>query len=426
MRFQNLEKYEKQFFWIFFILLLWPFSNSLGNSNDFDIFLKAARRIHYGFSMYATSVDRGLYFYYSPFFALLISPFTYLPDIVFSADSMLPNIHLQVLIGKIVWNSIQVFLSFKIASYALEEFKETQNRKWFLIILMFLLYRWFHLNIKYGQFTTILLWSIWYSFRNYSKYRFFQLLPLSFGINVKIIPAFIGLYWLIYKDLKSIIYTFIWVIILIIIPLILMSTPYNYEQFHDWVKIINPFNKAHILEIGEGGFIDIGSLITKYSISIKIPTEPTVCLMKLTVSQIFWVTQICRILILAAVIYIALKLKDSKIEHAQFMNLGMLLTAIPLFFPHQRDYSLAFFIPSVIYVVFSFLNHRNYFNKGLLVTLFLGLLFMGCIVFYEFLSLQFRYWMLGVRLQGIGGILFFVGNFLFLKRVIYIDSRTAN
>jgi len=59
-------------------------------------------------------------------------------------------------------------------------------------------------------------------------------------------------------------------------------------------------------------------------------------------------------------------------------------------------------------MVFTFIENKQIINPILLALTIVSLIMLGSVVFFEFFSLDFRYWMLGVRLQGLGGLLYFI------------------
>jgi hypothetical protein len=69
-------------------------------------------------------------------------------------------------------------------------------------------------------------------------------------------------------------------------------------------------------------------------------------------------------------------------------------------------------------VVYYFLRDREILKPITTAFFFIGLLLMGCVIFFEVFSLDFRYWIIGVRLMGIGAIIFALFFFLFIHQQI--------
>lgn len=416
----NFKKYKRIIIFIFSLLILWPYFNSLSNSNDFEVFMGAAKRFQNHLEMYDGKVvyERYLHYYYSPLFTFLLQPFMLLPEYRFPADSLLPNILLSMLCAKLVWNTLNLFFIYRIIKIILKtfSFQKPSQLILFYSILIFLGYRWFHINIRYGQLTLFLLFGILEAFCNTKANKWLKWIPMVVGINIKILPIFLYLKLFFDKRISVMLGVFIGVIMVTFLPWFFIDKAYFMRELVSWLHAINPVKTSHVLQVGEGGFMDIGAILSKYFTSEHAPREYYIYFVKLSVSQLFWLTQILRLSFLGAIIYLILEIK--KIPQNNFSNyvqVSLVCIGIPLIFPHQRDYSFAFFIPALTVAVFYYLQDKTLFNviqKGLFFT---SLLFMGCLVFFELFSIDTRYFIIGLRTQGIGGILFSIGYF----RLIY-------
>ena len=423
MEFERYKNYRRILLFVFSLLLLWPALNSLSNSNDFEVFLGASRRMLNGLDMYHEKVvyDRYLHYYYSPFFAFIIQPFAAIMDYRFAENSILPNVELSMLLVKLVWNVLNMFFIYRICKYLLSIFQFETDRKafWFYLIMVFLCYRWLHINIKYGQLTIFLLYAFFEAYFSTKSKDWLKWSPFALGMQIKILPIFF--YWKMFldKNYKAMILVFSLVIVITVIPFIFLDSHYYIMELQMWLKTINPLNSNHVVQTGEGGFMDIGSIVTKYFTMYRVPNEPRVCLTQLSISQMFWLTQVLRLLILGAITYLILELKKiPQLKYNDYLQFSLMCIGIPIIFPHQRDYSFALFIPAVSYVVYNFLRDRDILKPISTAFFFIGLLLMGCIVFFEVFSLDFRYWMIGVRLMGIGAIIFAIFFFLFVNQQI--------
>ena len=397
--------------WVFAALIFWPAFHSISSGNDFDIFIRAAYALHDGGELYTKPFVHGLYYYYSPFFAMLLQPFVFLRDWQFPKDSMLPGISYALVAVKIIWSILTILMTARIIRIVAKVFTIDTSRKRnvFWIILMILCYRWFWMNLWYGQLTIFLLWVILESFLGKFQKGWYSGLLLGLGINVKVLPLFfmgkLGLDF----NFRSIINAFIWLVVFIAVPFVFYDFEYISEQTQSWLNTINPLQQKHVITVGEGGFVDIGALVVKYFTSYKIPTEPTVCITELSHNTIFVITQVMRLLFIAVVSLLYLRIKKSShIHHATFLSIAIFSASIPIIFPHQRDYSFALLIPSVVYMVYTFLENKYVMHPIMSGLTFVSLIMLGSVIFFEFFSLDFRYWMLGVRLQGLGGLLYFI------------------
>jgi hypothetical protein len=414
------KKYTRVIIFIFTLLTLWPFFNSLSNSNDFEIFMGAANRFRDHLEMYDSKVvyERYLHYYYSPLFTFLLQPFAQLPVYRFPADSMLPNILLSMLCAKLVWNTLNLFFIYRIVKIILDifSFKNPSTQILFYSILMFLGYRWLHINIRYGQLTIFLLFGILEAFCNPKANKWLKWWPMIIAINIKILPIFMYVKLFFDKRIKVMVGIFLGVLFVTFIPWFFIDKAYFMRELVSWLHAINPVKTSHVVQVGEGGFMDIGAILTKYFTSINAPREYFIYFTKLSVSQLFWLTQILRMAFLWLITYLILEIK--KIPQNNFSNyvqVSLVCIGIPLIFPHQRDYSFAFYIPALTVVVFYYLQNKTLFGVFQKTIFFTSLLFMGCLVFFEIFSIETRYLIIGLRTQGIGAILFAIGYF----RLIY-------
>ncbi len=399
----------KGLIFVFVLLLLWPAIHNLTSGNDFDIFLRAAYSLGDLKEIYNHGYVNGLYYYYSPLFIWFLQPFTYIKDIILN-NNVVNNIPLSFFLVKAAWNVFMLFLIYRIIKIVNGIFKFESNKGKFVFYLVcfVLCYRWFFLNIWYGQLTIFILWSILESFLNNSKSTVTRWAPFSLAVNIKIIPMLMFWKLILDKDWKFLLRSVIWLAVFLIIPFIFYPFNYMLEQNIHWLQLINPIQKTHIITIGEGGFIDIGAIVVKYFTNYDIPTEPTICISELSHTAIFAITQFWRLLIFGLVIWLYLFIRNSKhIFRPDFLSISLFCAAIPLIFPHQRDYSLALLIPAVCYVVYMFTNQLFSMNAIMSAMFFVALELMGCVFFYEMFSLDFRHWVIGVRLQGIGATVFF-------------------
>jgi hypothetical protein len=260
------------------------------------------------------------------------------------------------------------------------------------------------------------LFGILEAFCNPKANKWFKWLPMVIAINIKILPIFMYLKLYFDKRFKVMIGIFLGVLFVTFIPWFFIGKAYFIRELISWLHAINPVQTSHVVQVGEGGFMDIGAILTKYFTSINAPREYYVYFTNLSVSQLFWLTQILRVAFLGAITYLIIEInKIPQNKFSNYVQVSLVCIGIPLIFPHQRDYSFAFFIPALTVVVFYYLQNKTLFNAFQLAIFLTSLLFMGCVVFFELFSIDTRYFIIGLRTQGIGGILFAIGYF----RLIY-------
>jgi len=188
---------------------------------------------------------------------------------------------------------------------------------------------------------------------------------------------------------------------------------------------INPFSKNHILELGEGGFIDFGALVTKFLTGLNIEGENRVAWFSMGASGVFITTQVFRILVLFSCCYWVWKFRNISDQKKSILLMSIFMASIPLAFPHQRDYSLFMMWPLVLVVLrdwymslqndhVALVNKPHTLPNWIKAGLFTGSILMGLIVFFEALPFDIRAWISGYRIQGIGGLIFLLFGHCYL------------
>lgn len=419
---------------VFALLIFWPAFHSITSGNDFDIFIRAAYHLNEGKELYTQPFVHGLYYYYSPIFTWFLQPFTPLKEYIISDQGQFKGITYALASVKIFWSVLGMFLTWRIIRIiaSIFTFQSTKKEFLFWLISMILCYRWFFMNLWYGQLTIFILWGILEShFGTFFK-GIFKWFPIALGINIKILPlVFLGK-WTLEKNMKAIFQVVMWFGILVLIPFLFYPSEYILDQTLKWFSAINPLKKNHVITVGEGGFIDIGAMVVKFFTKYKIPTEPMACVAELSHNAIFWITQVFRVLIIVITAWqwYNWNLKKNIFEinsqsnetHREFVKVSIFTLIIPLIFPHQRDYSLTLLLPSLVYMIYQWVQNTQEQSKLFVFLLMVPLTMMGCVVFFELFSLETRYWIIGSRIQGLGGLIYFFIYHTWLYRQLKINK----
>lgn len=400
---------------VFAVLLLWPFLRAVSTTNDLNLFFSAAERLTSSQNLYDPGYESQgwvLKYYYSPLFATALLPFTLLPDTPFLPE----QIPLSIIVLKLVWGLFMVWLIWDIAKMLNEKFtfQSSQKRIKFWAILAFVTWRWCFLNLLYGQMTILVLWGVLRAFRNPETQNIKNLLPMSVGINIKILPIFILGQYFLQKQWRAFFTVIFLTILLAIVPFGYLPFGYHLELLQGWFQNINPFSGSHILELGEGGFVDFGALVTKYMTSLYVPGEATIYSFHWSHSEVFWSTQAFRVLVLL-LCWVGLKIiENGSYPHKSFWQMALFLGAIPIAFPHQRDYSLMLQLPIVVLIIKEWVDGQLRLTIAHKCIFILGGILMGNLLFLEafpaFLRLEWQ----GLRLQGFGGMVVWFGFVHFL------------
>jgi hypothetical protein len=195
---------------------------------------------------------------------------------------------------------------------------------------------------------------------------------------------------------------------MVVVPYVYLPADYHSEILQSWLNNINPFSKNHIVELGEGGFIDMGALITKYLTGLNIEGEARVDWFSMGATGVFATTQLFRLLVLTTCWFWLVRFRKLAIPQWELLTMSMFLAFIPLAFPHQRDYSLFMVWPLLVFVLNDVIFEPSSVKKWVLWGLFFGALLMGVVVFFEALPFDLRRDISGYRIQGIGGLIFLI------------------
>ena len=113
---------------------------------DFNIFFTAGKDILVGENLYTKIYQGWLHYYYSPFFALLLSPFTFLPEYVITLLWLVLNVYFFYRI----WEILSDWLEINLLPIA--------TQRWFFWISVILCIQGIRDNIHYHQITIMMVY----------------------------------------------------------------------------------------------------------------------------------------------------------------------------------------------------------------------------------------------------------------------------
>ena len=321
---------------------------------DFDVFLNASERLIAGENIYSPPHFYNLQYYYSPFFAILLVPATFISSAVI----------------KVLWlflNSILIMRIWDLSSkyFEISSLTKKKYNQWMAISIIFMLMP-IYLNFLALQMTIFMLWSILESLYLFEKRKIILGSSiLALAINIKFIPLVVLPYLFYRKMYKPVVYVLVFFCIYLFLPYVVLGYEYSTTLHFSWWSIINPTNKEHIIEQGRG-FYSISAVIPAYFSDLPKPDYIVAPrnMMSLNNNQISLVVNIIRILFVMSLL-IPLKSKFDK-NYKGFLSLSYLCLIIPLIFPHQRGYSFFFMTPIFIFLTYYFLEDSKKNLKKLL------------------------------------------------------------
>lgn len=328
---------------------------------DFNTFLNAAMLLREGQNCYNVWINGGAYSY-SPFFAILLIPLTFL-------NAPFPQL---------IWLAFDVFLLFrlwKIINFYLDTNKLILKNKiiWNIVVTALILRFTLH-NFELIQMTIFLVYcTIESLYLIYLKKPIAGALILSLGIISKILPIVILPYLLYRKEFKAFIGVLVFVFIFVFFPVIIYGWEFNTVLLTDWWKVINPSNIEFTIEqnkFGEGvlglsGFIP--ALFQYSNTEYNVPFIRTIC--QIDGAYIVQILNALRLILILFTIYFLRTLpfvKNTKKLHF-FWEISYICAITPLIFPHQRKYEFFFLYPAISYVIYFLLYNSQNKLKGLLL-----------------------------------------------------------
>ncbi|MEO1626465.1 MAG: glycosyltransferase family 87 protein [Bacteroidota bacterium] len=210
--------------------------NSVNIGGDFDVYLHAAEKLSRGENIYDPPFLNGLKYYYSPFFALALTPFCQQPFAI--------ELFWLILLGGMmlrVWQLIKYQFDTNI-------FSQRTLYLWTLLSFFFALRFWLY-NVAMIQVTIFLLWAMMESVHQLNKGRNIQAAGLlALAINVKILPIVLLPYWLYRGRVKAVGWLCGFSMLLLYLPSLFLGQEQNAFLLAEWWEVINPMNGEHLIE----------------------------------------------------------------------------------------------------------------------------------------------------------------------------------
>jgi len=353
----KLVPYVKKYpvFMFFLIIAIFLSVNKGLSEGDFDVYLNASERLIAGEDIYSPPHLNDLQYYYSPFFAMILAPTTFMPDSIVKILWLLLNSILIIRIWKLSSNH------FDTSSLTIKKYNQWMAISIILMIMPVLL------NFQALQMTIFMLWSIIESLYLFGKGKIILgSSVLALAINIKLLPLVVIPYLFYRKMYKPIIYVIAFFCIYLFLPHLILGYEYSSLLHYSWWETINPTNKEHVVEQG-AGFYSISALIPAYfsdlsmDVPMNVPMSRPINIMSLSSTQISLIVNSIRLVLVLSML-IPLRSKLDK-NFKGFLSLSYLCFLVPLIFPHQRGYSFFFMAPLIIFLTYYFLKDLSRITK---------------------------------------------------------------
>lgn len=325
------------------------------SGRDFEIFIYAGYKLINGLNIYKPPFIQGLYYYYSPLFALLLAPLSKLP----------------IMIPQFCWVFFSYFLLYHIWILCTEYFDTSlltlkQKQLW-LGLSFFLALRFILFDIMCVQMTIFLLWA---TLKSIQLFRREQNITgaalLAFAINIKLLPLAFVCYLFYRKKIKAGLLTCAFYVLYLFLPALYLGWDKNMSLLHDWFSLINPTNKQWTIEAGFGPS-SLVALIPVYLTDTVGDMAVKRNFINLDFAQVTLILNVVRLifvlLTLAFLRTMPFKSINNKIR--QFYEMSYLFIVIPLLYPHQQIYAFFYITPAFIYLTWYFITNWSTLRPGM-------------------------------------------------------------
>ncbi|MBP6445629.1 MAG: glycosyltransferase family 87 protein [Saprospiraceae bacterium] len=340
------------------------------DGGDFDVYLEAAYKLFHGQNPYLPPYAKdGMGYSYSPFFIILLIPFT--------SDYFLTEFVWCLLLCVMLYRSYVLF-----CHYLDEKPLEGKDKKIWIWLLLILSYQFVSNNIGMVQITIFLLWAILESLRLIKSNRAISGgLLLGAVINIKIMPV-VMLGYLFYRGyFMSLTIAILTSVALLFLPSLFWGMEYNLTLLKDWWHIINPAHAEHQIEEGIGMHSMMSFLpvyLTETSGELPYPRN----IFNFSSGTAVLITQWSIVLLgLISLLYFRSRpfIKETN-QIKAIWEISYFLLLIPLVMPHQQKYAFLLVMPMVAYVLYFFLITKAW-QSELSFKIVLAIFIIAMIVF---------------------------------------------
>jgi Glycosyltransferase family 87 len=340
-------KPENLFYFLLLSICVFLSVDSAYDGGDFDVYLEAAYKLYHGQNPYLPPYSKdGMGYSYSPFFIMLLIPFT--------SDYFITELVWCLLSFFFVYRSFIIF-----STYFPISFDQVSLKLKYFILITLLSYQFLSNNIGMVQVTPFLMWIIFESIYQIQKWdrNILGGILLGIGINIKILPI-VMLGYLFYRGyFKSFSVAIATFMILYFAPTIFWGLDYNLTLLKDWWVIINPTSAEHQVETGIGTHSMVAFMPVYLTETVgQLPYKRHIFNFDLDTAII--ITNIVNLFLisLSLLYFRSIPFLKERSDRKTMWEICFFLLLIPLIFPHQQKYAFLLVMPMTAYIVYFFFN----------------------------------------------------------------------
>lgn len=348
--------------------------------NDINVYLHAAGQLLQHENIYTGNPFN--FYLYSPLFALLLSPLSWL----------------DMSVARVIWMLINVALAVRLWYLIRTMLPATgwHTSKLWSVPVVILSLGFLNHNFVLGQVTILILWlTVEGIVRIMSGRQLTGALCIALGINFKIIPLLALVYLGVKGNFKAILFVLLLIGGSVILPGLFTGFAYNFEMHKAWLDTIDPAGERYVFEDIDGChslnailpafFYDFSSEPRNVKPYVRNVHYPRM-IVAVPHDLLAVILQFLRLLVLGICIYVALpgswlkgplrtlpsRLRNTIVTdwhtvafHPQekpstlLRDIGVLCLATLLIFPHQMKYTMLYFVPAGAWIIWFFLRKHE-------------------------------------------------------------------
>lgn len=400
MSLQTILKFFKNNLLLFVITVFSPYlilKSIYGG--EFNTYLEASKQLRAGVDCYniwlnhdnGTSTQYG----YSPLFATLLVPFTFLPSWVPSLLLLLADVVMLFRIFHLCMEWLQV--------------KEFFNKNWWLSLVIIFSLRFILHNFEMVQLNIFLLWLSLEGLHQifFGEKMLLGTFLISLGVNFKILPIVFIPYLIYRKKFVPVVLIGGWSLLFIMLPASVFGFEFNNQLHSEWLNIINPLNEKY----GIGQNIEsyrihgLSALFVAYF--SKYTNDTFQCLLFSLSDQVVQLLTIFFRLVFILLTFFFLRTKPfssfQSSRHFAF-EVSYLLLITPLIFPQQNKWAFVYILPALGVIFYALLQtQKNIFSVQMV--LLMAVFILTTLTTDGIIGKQLNYYAECLKLVTIGTIL---------------------
>ncbi len=316
---------------------------------DFDVFLHAGEKIRDHQNIYQPPFIRNLQYFYSPLFALLLSPFSSLPF-------WIPEC------GWLIFSCYCIYRSWILCSRYFDiHFLSSKNYTiWIWLCILFSL-RFILDNFTQVQMSIFLLWATLESLELFKKRKIFLgAALLALAINIKILPILFIPYLFYRKKIKEGFLVIVFLLFYLYLPILFIGYQYNNFLLIEWWKIINPTNAEHIIEATNGPH-SLDAMLSVFITDTNDEMGFKRNVLNLSFKEVNLIINIVRLFFILLTLWFLRSLPFRTVSNTvkEFWEISYLFLITPLIFPHMQIYNFIYVCPMIMYLLYFFIVQKQ-------------------------------------------------------------------